>query len=378
MELKILTLLAVGATASIAGATQQRALTLSSQETSLVHVVHSHNRRGGPPVGAPSPTEPAEHVAFFGDTLCPCIGFDNIQGETTVVFEEGGQETAVAYPADLGARCEPWDDGRHASCKEGATPGFGQGWCAQQWCYVDPCNCAIPVLPKMSTYSPDALYRGKPLFFSYATCGGEDAWSKGVPEVGTPGCRCIGFDNVPGTTEMNIEGQMVAYPAEVGGSCKAWDKATHPMCSGGDPKKLPKWCAQEWCYVDPCTCELAGDIPPKVSMYLPKATFTGKGLYYSYETCEGKDYFTKTVHLKACVNQVEKGDCDKLSRCAWTGNKCLGAELVNHPLCEAVVKKLKAEAAAEAAAAAKKAKSSAAALRPLAAAGALAAALFSL
>ena len=41
-----------------------------------------------------------------------------------------------------------------------------------------------------------------------------------------------------------------------------------------------------------------GPLPlPKVSMYLPKATFTGKGLYYSYETCEGKDYIYIYIYI---------------------------------------------------------------------------------
>jgi len=355
MELKILALLAVGASASLAGSPSRAVTLLSKDKEAHVHHVHLHGKNK-------PEKKHKEHAAFFGDTLCPCIGFDNIQGETTVVFEEDGQQTAVAYPADLGARCEAWDNGRHADCKEGATPGFGESWCAQTWCYVDPCNCKIPVLPKMSTYSPDALYRGKPIFFSYATCGGEDMWTKGVPEVGTPGCRCIGFDNVPGTTEMRIEGKDVAYPAEVGGSCQAWDKGTHPACKSDKP---PKWCHESWCYVDPCSCELEGDVPPKVSMYLPKATFTGKGLYYSYETCEGKDFFTKSVHKQACVNQLEASDCDALPRCAWTGNKCLGAELVNHPLCQDVVKKAQVEDSAD-----EVKKSSAVALRPLAAAAA--------
>jgi hypothetical protein len=356
MELKILALLAVGASASLAGSPSRAVTLLSKDKEAHVHHVHLHGKNK-------PEKKHKEHAAFFGDTLCPCIGFDNIQGETTVVFEEEGQQTAVAYPADLGARCEAWDNGRHADCKEGATPGFGESWCAQTWCYVDPCNCKIPVLPKMSTYSPDALYRGKPIFFSYATCGGEDMWTKGVPEVGTPGCRCIGFDNVPGSTEMRIEGKDVAYPAEVGGSCQAWDKGTHPACKSDKP---PKWCHESWCYVDPCSCELEGDVPPKVSMYLPKATFTGKGLYYSYETCEGKDFFTKSVHKQACVNQLEASDCDALPRCAWTGNKCLGAELVNHPLCQDIVKKAQVEDSADE----EVKKSSAAALRPLAAAAA--------
>jgi len=283
--------------------------------------------------------------ALFGDTECPCIGFDNIDGETTVVLENDEQ---ISYPADLGARCEKWDDGVHPGCKEGETPGLGNGWCGQQWCFVDSCNCNIPVMPKVSEYVPDARYRGRPIFFSYATCGGEDMWTKELPQVGTAGCRCIGFDNVPGTTEVTIDSQflgakqVIPYPAEIGGTCQAWDKDLHPLCKKG--KNSPSWCKQRWCYVDPCSCSLK-DIP-KVTMYLPEATFTGKSLYYSYETCGGNDTFTTIHNKEACVNQQTKEDCEVIKvsftgndKCAWTGSKCVGAELVDHPLCEKVVGK---------------------------------------
>jgi len=279
-------------------------------------------------------------VAHFGDTRCPCIGFDNIDGETIVTHDDGVQST---YPADLGARCEAWDDGRHPSCKEGKEPGLGNGWCAQSWCYVDACNCDLPVLPMLSEYVPDARYRGRPVFYSYATCGGKNLWADEIPQVGTAGCRCIGFDNIPGTTDITLmidgESQTVSYPAEIGGTCKAWDEGVHPECRKG--KDSPKWCSKRWCYVDPCSCNL--DQPPKVTLYLPEATFTGKSLYYSYATCGDEDFFTKKYNLEACVNQDNEEDCLKLkvreggNKCAWTGAKCLGWEIVEHPLCKKVV-----------------------------------------
>lgn len=269
----------------------------------------------------------------FGDTVCPCIGFDNIEGET-IVSLDGGKD--VAYPADLGSRCEAWDDGLHPQCKTGQTPGLGAGWCAQAWCYVDACNCDIPILPKVSSYLPGASYRGKPMFYSYNTCGGEDSWTDAVPQVGIAGCRCIGFDGQQGTMEVSVgKGKKADYPAEIGGSCKAWDHNTHPSCKGDKP---PSWCKAKWCFVDPCSCKLAGDIPPKISSYLPEATFTGKSIYYSYETCGEEDEWTQN-NDKACVNQESKSDCTALKRCGWTGSKCLGKELIDHPLCVAPKKK---------------------------------------
>lgn len=279
---------------------------------------------------------PTQEHAHFGDTACPCIGFDNIDGQTAVELSDGRE---VTFPADLGARCEKWDNDVHPDCKAGAKPGKDNGWCGQAWCLVDACHCSLPVLPKTSSYVPDARFRGRPLFYSYHTCGGEDMWMKQLPQVGSPGCRCIAFSNLPGTTEVGIRTkglqhkQLVEFPAELGGTCKSWDDEMHPECKG--PNK-PSWCEQRWCYVDPCACNIVA--PPKITMYLPKATFTGKSLYYSYETCGSNDTFTASRNVEACVNQKDEKKCLSLKvrggvqKCAWTG-KCLGAELVSHPLC---------------------------------------------
>merc|ERR1719424_86038 len=88
----------------------------------------------------------------YGNKDCPCTGIDNVEGETMAVIKKGKK---VSYPADLGASCEAWDLKEHPECP-------GESWCEQQWCYVDPCNCNIPVLPKPASYVPDAEYQGKP------------------------------------------------------------------------------------------------------------------------------------------------------------------------------------------------------------------------
>jgi len=281
-------------------------------------------------------------IGNYGDTRCPCIGFDRVEGETMVTFTNG---TEVAYPADLGARCEAWDDDRNPSCKEGGEPGIGKGFCAQTWCYVDACNCDIPTMPKVASYVPDARFQGKPVFYSYTTCGSKDMWADEVPAIGSPKCRCIGFDNIPGTIDIRLKGSegkssLVSYPAEIGGTCSSWDEGVHPMCKG---KKPPQWCTERWCYVDPCSCKLSEH--PKVTMYLPDASFSGMSLYYSYETCGSKDHFTEEYNTEACVNQESKDKCLTLSnshggaKCAWAGESCLGWEIVEHPLCKKLVEK---------------------------------------
>lgn len=279
-------------------------------------------------------------AVFFGDTRCPCIGFDNIGGQTMVELpiedSTGKVETRVAaYPADLGARCEAWDQGRHPSCTgpEKDRPS----WCGNNWCIVDSCKCDIDVLPKRSIYMPTATYIGKPLFWSYHTCGSKDLWSdpKLVPKLGLPKCRCVGFADVPGNTEVAFKNDEVgSYPGDMGSKCVPWDEHHHPDCKGKG-KDAPSWCRARWCYVDPCGCELPNGEVPKISAYLPEATFTGKSLYYSYETCKSEDTWTAKHHKHACVNQETKRDCRSSGRCAWTGDRCVGWEILNHPLCQA-------------------------------------------
>mmetsp|Transcript_43552 Transcript_43552/g.79293 ORF Transcript_43552/g.79293 Transcript_43552/m.79293 type:complete len:424 (-) Transcript_43552:44-1315(-) len=268
---------------------------------------------------------PAVAVPFKGgNPKCPCIGFDNIDGDTLVDFD--GKQ--VAYPADLGARCEAWDNGKHpTACLDGQEPGPGNGWCAQPWCYVDACKCDLPELPKVSSYLPEASYIGKPLYFSYSTCGGKDTWSETMPKVGLAQCRCIGFAGQEGSTQVQVEGSFVDYPAEMGGTCQAWDKGHHPSCKVEAGKEPPSWCGRSWCYVDPCSCNI--EVLPKVSLYLPDSTFQGKPIYYSYTTCGEKDEWTEENHKEACVNQKKEEDCTAISKCTWDGKQCFGKELAD-------------------------------------------------
>lgn len=267
-------------------------------------------------------------VVHFGDTKCPCIGFDNLQGKTMVNLSG---DSLVPYPADLGSRCEAWDDGRYpGSCQEGGQPGLGQEWCGQPWCFVDACNCHLDVLPKVSGYLPGAQFRGRPVYYSYSTCGGKDYFTQNMKSWGKPRCRCIGIDGVPGTLNYKIGDGTLEYPAETGGTCQAWDDQRYPDCQGPNP---PKWCKQQWCYVDPCDCDLTGKESPKVTAYLPNANFNGRRVFYSYETCGGTDFFTEG-NEQACVNQETKDDCKALGdKCGWTGKHCLGKELTDPRLC---------------------------------------------
>jgi len=301
---------------------------------------HHHHHRS---LGHRSATAPATRPipfqgpppAHYGDSKCPCIGWDNIAGDTLLELQDDdGKKVDVMYPADLGARCEKWDDERHTLCKSDSK----KPWCKQSWCYVDPCKCDIDVLPQMTLYQPETTFRNLPLFYSYATCGGEDMFTKKHPPLGSHKCRCVGFAGVAGTTEVSFKsGQVTEYPADLGSTCSAWDADTHPDCKGENP---PSWCKAQWCYIDPCECDLPGGLVPKISAYMPHATLTGKNLYYSYETCGSPDTWTAENHPEACVNQETEEECDENARCAWIEGRCLGRELAHHPLCKDARKEL--------------------------------------
>ncbi|CAK9027143.1 unnamed protein product [Durusdinium trenchii] len=278
----------------------------------------------------------------YGNPKCPCVGLSGLEGSTTVKLNS---TTSVDYPASFAAYCEAWDNDRNnISCKEGQTPGKDKGWCAEQWCYVDPCNCDLEEpatkVPDDSGYMPHASYQGRGMWYSYQTCGGKDYWmtaekkkelqavpkkcNKTVDEKkwGDEKCRCIGYDGAPGSANVTINGSEIPYPAETGGSCDAWDAKRHPDCQGS---KAAAWCSKAWCYVDPCECQLA--VPPKTSSYLPSGKANGKPVYFSYAACGMDDEYTKG-NDEACVNQKAEANCTKLEKCAWTGEQCLGKELV--------------------------------------------------
>jgi len=233
----------------------------------------------------------------YGEGKCTCIGIDGRKGFIEAV---AGGKTAK-YPADTGACCEKWDEGKHPACV-GASP---PGWCSKKWCYVDPCSCSLSTPPKASDLFPKASYHGRPLYFSYATCGAKDSYSSkakiakdtalvtkmcstppAATNIGNAACQCAGIANRSGTTVMDYGGP-VKYPGAVGSYCEAWDKGTHPKCTSGSP---PDWCSQQWCYVNPNACKIT--TKPTSSGAMKGASLQGNPLYFSYATCGGTNTYT--------------------------------------------------------------------------------------
>lgn len=311
------------------------------------------------------------YETYYGSNLCPCIGFDNLEGEITVYPTK---DSTAQYPAELGSSCKAWDLHYYPkSCNTGQDDDFTrnqtyESWCYKKWCYVDPCNCQIPQGPKISAYLPDAKYHGMPLYYSYETCGASDdftskhhavacvnqkdegsctklekcAWDAAGKRCagkevlgmcakadavahGTPACQCIGIDGYEGQVEVDIgKGRKMMYPADTGSRCEAWETVgKHPDCTGPN---APSWCTQKWCYVDPCKCKL--ETPPKTSAFLPDVKFQGRPIYYSYATCGAEDTYTAKLHKTACVNQKTATTCTANAKCAWRNGECLGKDLV--------------------------------------------------
>jgi len=281
------------------------------EETKKEEPKKEETKKEEPKKEEPKKEEPKKEelkAPSHGNPKCPCIGLSGFEGK--VIAKVGESETAE-YPADAFTTCQAWDDGRNPSCKEGEKPGPGNGWCATQWCYVDPCNCDLPVPPKASGYAPEATFQGKPLWYSYATCGGKDSYTtkaikepdfcdaKVDPKYGKEGCRCIGFDNIPGTKKVGGK----SFPADLGASCEAWD---------GDKK---------WCFVDPCTCPSA--IATEESKY--GAEISGHQAFVSYETC-GSEVITNEAAM-SCSPLDTKEKC-LAGKCAWNGAACVTDQIL--------------------------------------------------
>jgi len=107
--------------------------------------------------------------AKWGHENCRCVGIGPQPGTTKVDIK--GKK--VDFPADTGATCHAWEADNHPGCKGSSPPD----WCKQSWCYVDPCSCKQATPPKTSSYLPDSNYQGRPVYYSYSTCGGADSYT---------------------------------------------------------------------------------------------------------------------------------------------------------------------------------------------------------
>jgi len=304
----------------------------------------------------------------YGKSRCPCVGIDNLEGyyATNIDYYH------VQYPIEAGSSCYPWDLASHPDCRDGGGPD----WCSQRWCYVDPCDCELEELPRLTKTGVE--YQGSPAYWSYETCGFLDLYSEMMsPDAcvvqktqaacskhskcawdgkrcggkraletcnkasqldesvyGQEDCRCVGLaGREPGAAFMYIDDDTrVKYPSDVGATCKAWEADVHPDCLKGG--HTPAWCSTQWCFVDPCKCKSAA--PPKMVMKAnAHLQFQGKTAFWSAEACGNEDTWAKSHKGQYCATQTDESNCkaqrSKIGapRCVWDGNKCLAKALVD-------------------------------------------------
>jgi hypothetical protein len=127
------------------------------------------------PVGLHTTAKCSEIESGIGSPSCPCVGLSGRPGHITLMY--GGKEGP--YKAEIGSSCSLWENGAYPACtgKEGELPE----WCFQTWCYVDPCNCkGIDEAPRPTQKIAGSNIRGRPMYFSFNTCGGNyllgDGW----------------------------------------------------------------------------------------------------------------------------------------------------------------------------------------------------------
>jgi len=297
-------------------------------------VKYSYDTCGGTDKYTGADSGETETASLYGTSTCACIGIDNADG--TVTGDVDGKN--VSFPSNYGAHCATWDSQDNPECNVKGSDA--PDWCANKWCYVDPCTCkGTEEMPKPSDYLKGAEYQGVGLFYSYSTCGAKDSYSADDSEGnreekiqgacgvtvdnkvwGSKDCLCTGVAPLDGQVKVKTGDE---YEADYGANCEEWDNGNDPKCRGDSP---PDYCAEKWCYVNPDEC--SGVSPkPKPSAMLPDATSdSGKPLYFSYATCGGTDKFSGYSAGSKAFEQ-EKSQASQLS----AGILVLAAVFFGHP-----------------------------------------------
>jgi hypothetical protein len=106
-------------------------------------------------------------VAADGEVTCPCLTSDG--GALDPYRTDDGDLVYgdYVYPDDYGIGCELQDENLPPSC---LGSDDDPAWCEQNFCYVDPDNCDLP-LKYLSGYFPESG-----LYYSYQTCGSEGSF----------------------------------------------------------------------------------------------------------------------------------------------------------------------------------------------------------
>lgn len=148
----------------------------------------------------------SEKEAGIGGPSCPCVGISGRPGHIMRMY--AGKEGP--YKAEIGSSCSLWENGAYPDCTVD-DPSKAPEWCYQTWCYVDPCNCkGIDEAPRPTEKIAGSNIRGRPMYFSFNTCGGNyllgDGWLETSCWTKTSEAECNAHSNLINQTCGWLEG----------------------------------------------------------------------------------------------------------------------------------------------------------------------------
>lgn len=189
-------------TAATEGFAWQGHALFASSETCNLSLAGSERSKSKKGNSSASPVETPSFCRNFdqdnyGNEKCKRIGIEHLTGNVSA--EVDGEK--VPYPMDVGSHCSRWDDQPVGICSKEDRPS----WCGKNWCYVDPCACAISEPPKVSSYFPKVTYGKKPLYYSYETCGSFDTFtfdSRSACVNQETEAKCLGIGADPDDPEL--------------------------------------------------------------------------------------------------------------------------------------------------------------------------------
>jgi hypothetical protein len=124
----------------------------------------------------------AAQVSDFGDPYCPCLKtlahfpLSNTVEEREELYESLGRSfNASSYGVGCGMHDVLTPQCRPVGCSNifPIPLDCDRSWCERSWCWVDPTNCDL-----LNRRSDQTLFRKAGRYYSYATCGDMDSFTK--------------------------------------------------------------------------------------------------------------------------------------------------------------------------------------------------------
>lgn len=284
----------------------------------------------------------------------PLVTRTGANGVTTKHYAAGMQNYTL-HASDFGASCKKHLEPAQAACTNLATgeelpDGERASWCDEPWCYVDPCTCNLADVAGGPTVKTWLNERGvNPVMaYSYNNCksAGIDSSMFGqsndfdTVKYCDPPCQCQSLPTtVPRAMAPDGSQHTIAakkdfrpYPGDFGASCKTHLETGDSRCFNlVTGEELPEgeraaWCRDPWCFVDPCTCNLA-DVGGGPSGAFMNEDGSETIVGYSYGNCKASSSPDYAVFGQSEFDK--KLYCDKEVTCSavkdvYKKNECCG------------------------------------------------------